>query len=266
MNAASIDRGPPLDVGIVFALAAEQGCFEDLLGDVTRFDTESGIVRIGTLDGRRVATIVSGPGREAAARGCEALIAAHRPRLLISAGFCGGLHSSLNRNAITVAERIFAANGAALELDRATLAAFNLSPAVVGPWATVDRIVAKSAEKKSLGERTGAVACEMESFAVAEVGAARGVPCLAVRVVSDPVDEDLPGDLDPLMQPRSTAGMAGAVLGTLWRRPSSVKDLLRLKENALVAADALATYLAGLVRQLPRVERLPNDEARGAEA
>lgn len=254
----------PIDVGVVFALAAEQGCFEDLLGDVARFETEAGVVRTGTLDGRTVATIISGPVRDAASRGCEALIAAHRPQLILSAGFCGGLQPQLPRNAITVADRIFATNGTPHELDRAVLTRFDLSPAVVGPWVTVERIVAKCADKKSLGERTGAIACEMESQAVVEVCAARGVPCLAVRVVSDPVDEDLPGDLDPLMQPKSTAGMVGAVLGTLWRRPSSIKDLLRLKEQALVAADTLAKYLAGLVRQVPRVERLSDDAAPGA--
>jgi adenosylhomocysteine nucleosidase len=266
MNATPLSSvAAPHDVGVVFALTAEQGCFEDLLLEAMRFETESGVVRTGMLDGRTVATIVSGPGRDAAAKACEALIAAHRPKLVITAGFCGGLQLQLPRNAITVADRILATNGMPHELAAAVRAGFQLAPAFVGPWVTVERIVAKSADKKTLGERSGALACEMESLAVAEVCAARGVPCLAVRVVSDPVDEDLPTDLDALMQPRSTAGMVGAVLGTLWRRPSSIKDLLRLKEQALVAADALANYLAGLVRQLPRVERLPGAESQGSD-
>ncbi len=244
------------DVAVIFALAAEQGCFEDRLTGVTTIETAAGKVRTGTLEGRTVSTIVSGAGGTAAASACKAILAAHRPKLVISAGFCGGLQSPLKRNTITVADRILSATGASLELDRPTLANLQLAPALVGSWATVERIVSRAADKRSLGERTGAVACEMESFAVAEVCAARGVPCLAVRVVSDPVDEDLPGDLNPLMHARSTAGLVGAVLGTLWRRPSSIKDLLRLKEQALVAADALAKYMAGIVNQLPRTEQL----------
>lgn len=266
MSDAVISRTSAVDLGVVFALAAEQGCFEDLLSDVQRFETEAGMVRIGTLDGRTVATIISGPGLKAAAHGCEALIAAHRPRLIVSAGFCGGLQPQLRRNAVTVADRIAAIDGSSHDLDRTTLTKYDLSPALVGPWLTVDRIIAKSAEKKSLGERTGSIACEMESLAVAEVCKARGVPFLAVRVVSDPVDEDLPADLDPLMKPKSTAGMFGAVVGTLWRRPSSIKDLLRLKENALVAADTLANYLALIVRQLPRSERSPPPDSPEARA
>ena len=250
------DLDHEVDVGIVFSLAAEQGCFEDLLSKVTRFDTAAGVVRSALLNDHTVVTIVSGAGGTAAASACKAILAAHRPKLVISAGFCGGLQSSLKRNAITVADRILSPTDAPLELDHPTLANLQLAPALVGSWATVERIVSRAADKQSLGERTGAVACEMESFAVAEVCAARGVPCLAVRVVSDPVDEDLPNDLDPLMQSRSTARLVGAVLGTLWRRPSSIKDLLRLKEQALVAADALAKYLAGIVSQLPRTERL----------
>ncbi|MFY9342078.1 MAG: hypothetical protein WAT39_06300 [Planctomycetota bacterium] len=46
----------------------------------------------------------------------------------------------------------------------------------------------------------------------------------------------------------------GAVVGTLWRRPSSVKDMWKLKETALLAADGLAKFLAGLIMQLPVTE------------
>ena len=83
---------------------------------------------------------------------------------------------------------------------------------------------------------------------------------LGGAVVSDPVDEDLPDDLDPLMQSRSTASLIGTVLGTLCtRRPSSIEDLLRLKEQALVASDTLAKYLAGIVRvpRTPALQEVP---------
>jgi hypothetical protein len=54
----------------------------------------------------------------------------------------------------------------------------------------------------------------------------------------------------------------GSVVGTIWRRPGSVKDLLRLKEHALVAADKLANFLAMVAGQLPREQRTTiGDEA-----
>lgn len=243
---------PPLEVGVVFALAAEQGCFEDLLADVVLTETPAGKFRTGTLDGRRVTTVVSGPGRAAAVRGCEALCVAHRPRLVLSAGFCGALQPQLKRNDIVVADRIIALDGSSQPLDPAALGRFQLGTAHVGSLVEVDRIVAKSADKKSLGERTGGLACDMESAAVAAACVAQSTPMLAVRIVSDTADEDLPDDLESLMNAQpSPMQTLGAVVGTLWRRPGSIKDMLRLKETALVAADALAKYLATLVVQLP---------------
>jgi hypothetical protein len=77
------------------------------------------------------------------------------------------------------------------------------------------------------------------------------VPVSAVRGVSDTADEELPADLDPLMQARTAAGTLGAVVGALWRRPSSVKDMLRLKERSILVSEALAQYLVKFVAALP---------------
>lgn len=247
-----------MSLGIVFALGAEQGCFEDLLADVTTQVAKVGTVRTGRLEGRTVTTIVAGAGPTAAAAGCDALLRVHHCRTILSAGFCGGLQSHLKRNDVVVADRIFDLDGTPHELDPSLRSQLRLPEGCVGPWATVDRIVAKSAEKRSLGERTGAWVCEMESPAVARVCAERGVPFLAVRAVSDTVDDELPGDLDPLLNARSTAATLGAIVGTLWRRPSSAKDLWRLKEHALTASDALAKFLADIVRQLPEDKLAPS--------
>jgi adenosylhomocysteine nucleosidase len=222
-----------------------------LLAGVTVHDAAAGKFRLGTLQGRSVATVVSGPGRAAAARATEALLIGHRPRLVVSAGFCGALRPELKRLDIVVADRIVGQGGATHVVDPATLGRFRFADAHVGPFVEVERIIARSADKRALAERTGGAACEMESLAVAEVCVARQTPFLAVRVVSDVFDEDLPGDLESLLTASSGMQTFGAVVGTLWRRPASIKDLLRLKETALTASDRLAKFLAELVRQLP---------------
>lgn len=240
-----------MSVAVVFALGAEQGCFEDRLADVTTVQASVGPIRTGRLLGRTVTTVVSGVGPAKAAAACEALLLGHRPRVVISAGFCGGLQTHLRRNDVVVADRILSTDGQTRIADLAFRESLRLPTGCVGPWLTVERIVTRSAEKRALGERTGAWACEMESSAVAEVCEMRGVSFLAVRAVSDAVDDDLPNDLEPLMNARTTAGTLGAVVGTLWRRPASIKDLLKLKEHALTAADALAKFLVDVIGQLP---------------
>jgi adenosylhomocysteine nucleosidase len=254
------------DVGIVFALGAEQGCLEDLLSGVVLQETPSGKFRRGWFEQRSVVTVVAGPGRAAAARATDSLLVAHRPRLVVSAGFCGGLAENLKRNQIVVADAIVGLDGVRRPIDPRTLARFRFPEAHVGSFVEVERIVAKAAEKKTLGFRTAASVCEMESSAVADACAARQTPFLAVRVVSDTVDEDLPADLEPLMAAAASPMQTlGAVVGTLWRRPSSVKDLWKLKETALVAADGLAKFLAGLIVQLPVTMAPPADAATLAD-
>jgi adenosylhomocysteine nucleosidase len=115
---------------------------------------------------------------------------------------------------------------------------------------TVDEIISRSADKRALGESHGALAVDMESWAVGEVCRQDKVPFLAVRIISDAVDEELPGELDNMLRQKSAAGLAGAVAGALWRRPSSAKDMVKLKRDALVNSDRLARFLSSIFEQL----------------
>ncbi len=257
--------GQPCDIGVVFALGAEQGCTEDLLSDLQFIEAAGVPIRLGQLEGRSIVLATSGPGAAAAANACRMLLDVHRPQWLISAGFCGGLQPELRRNDIVAAtefvDRPELAAVLADALSKAATAGIP-TPHHQGRIAGVPRIVARSVDKRSLGESTGALACEMESAAVVEVCAERAKPCLVLRVVSDPVDEDLPPDLEPLMSAKSTARTLGAVVGALWRRPASAKDLWQLKENALTAADALAKHLREVMLRLPLEPRMSDALAR----
>jgi hypothetical protein len=43
----------------------------------------------------------------------------------------------------------------------------------------------------------------------------------------------------------------GAAAGSMLRRPSAAKDLWKLRESAITAADRLSKYLVGVIQQLP---------------
>jgi adenosylhomocysteine nucleosidase len=73
---------------------------------------------------------------------------------------------------------------------------------------------------------------------------------LAVRVITDAVDEQLPGDVERLARQRTSAGRWGAAIGTLWNRPSSIKDLWALQEKALIGTDRLGRFLLAMIEQL----------------
>jgi len=50
---------------------------------------------------------------------------------------------------------------------------------------------------------------------------------------------------------RSGGYRVGAALGAIWRRPSSLKDMLKLRDHAGRAADRLASVLPVLIERLP---------------
>jgi len=242
----------PCDVGIVFALRIEAGGLEDLLEGTVRTRGHGFVVRQGGLKGRHVAVVRSGAGPEAASHAAEAILTGHQPQWVISAGFAGGLSPELARHDLVMADGLVDADGNRLAIDlKVDPGSLEQTPGVhVGRLLTVDRVLRLPQEKRSLWEKHQALAVDMESYAVAEVCRRRQVRFLAVRIITDAVDDKLPPDVEGLLKQKTYAAKLGAVVGSVWSRPSSVKDMWRLKENALVASDRLAKFLASTIEQL----------------
>jgi adenosylhomocysteine nucleosidase len=240
------------DVGLVFALGIESGGFEDLLSGVLTTRGDGFTAKQGLLNERGVVVIESGVGTLAAARGTQALLAGHKPRWVISAGFAGGLDPKLKRGDIVMVDGLAEASGRRLAIDLRVPAESLMSTrgVHVGRLLTVDSVVRSTDEKRALGKRHEAVAVDMESWAVGEVCRQAKTRCIAVRVISDAVDDELPHEVERLLRQTTRSARLGAVAGAIFRRPSSVKDMLKLKENALVASDRLAKFLSGIIGQL----------------
>jgi adenosylhomocysteine nucleosidase len=252
------EQGPPevkreiCHVGVVFALGLEAGGLADSLAGVVRTHAAGLVFREGGLDGRRVVLVESGVGREAAERATQALIQGHQPQWIISAGYAGGLSDQVAQGDFVLADELVDTQGSALAID------FKLAPDAlqsmrnvhVGRLLTVNQVVARAEEKQSLGVRHAALAVDMETVGVAETCRREKVRFLSVRIITDAVDRTLPDDIDYLVKKKSTAGRLGAAAGAILRRPSSIKDMWQLKEDALVASDRLAKFLVGVIGQL----------------
>ena len=107
----------------------------------------------------------------------------------------------------------------------------------------------RAAEKRALAETHGAIAVDMESLAVAQVCGDTGIRFLSIRVISDDLSADLPPEVLSVVGSTGTLRL-GAALGSVWKRPGSVKDMWGLREKAVKAADQLASFLDGIVTQL----------------
>ena len=150
---------------------------------------------------RLSANILCSGGRpEIAANQAHALIAAGASTLM-SFGIAGGLSSMLRPGSLVVADQVIT------EFDRypALSSCASVIRAHVGPIYGSWNVVATAAEKRELRQRTGALAVDMESGAVARVAMEAGIPFIALRAIADPATHNLPSaallQLDELGRP-----------------------------------------------------------------
>jgi adenosylhomocysteine nucleosidase len=242
----------PCDVAFIYALGVESGGLVDYLKGSETSRHAHGMEHAGKLAGREVVIVESGVGQKAAARATAEAIQFYRPRWVISAGFAGGLEEKLRRGHMVMADEVANLAGerlsVGLRLDPQSMA--GMKGLHVGRLLTVDTILREPAERHRLAEQHAAIACDMETFSVARLCGERGVPLLAIRVISDAVDDELPPEIEKLLAQKSLAGKLGAATGAILKRFSAAKDLWKLREDALKASDRLAKFLVGVVSQL----------------
>jgi hypothetical protein len=130
----------------------------------------------GECGGKRTALVVAGPGRAAARRGAELLLAGHRPRWVVSAGFAGALDPALARDDLVLATEIVDLDGGHFAIDLSVPEAAQGQRISAGRLVTVDAIVRTAAEKAALRARFGADLVDMETSAVAALCGGRGIP------------------------------------------------------------------------------------------
>ena len=210
----------------------------------------------GVVAGRRVAWCVAGAGGEAAGRATRLLIDGHRPRVIVSAGFAGGLDPALARGSVVYPWRAVSRAGgppiavAAAGQGGATASDVSRASHDDLTIVSVDTVVTTAAAKRDLAAATGASHVDMETYAVATAAHAAGLPCVSIRVISDDASQDLPKEIAALVQPQSGMRRLGAALAGIGRRPRAALDMWQLWEHAVVdgrtLAGAIKTFLEGL--------------------
>jgi adenosylhomocysteine nucleosidase len=240
------------DIGIVAALSLEVGFLIDQLASIRKYTGPEHSVIEGECAGRLVSLVVTGPGRPAAARGAELLLAGHRPGWVLSIGFAGALDPALPRYSIVMPNEVIDSDAGRYTIDVAVPQpdAGDRPRVATGRLLTVDRLIATAAEKAELRRRHGADLVDMETSAVAAVCSTRRVRFLSIRVISDEAGIDLPPEVMSLVG-HTGSYRVGAALRALWKRPSRIKDLWALYEQAQEAADRLAKFTVGAFARLP---------------
>ena len=123
-------------------------------------------------------------GRE---RLAHRLAAAGTPRLVISAGYAGGLSPAL-----AVGDLVLGANHSSPALLARARDALAGERVHVGTLLTVPAAVEHAGDKAAFYGDTGAIAVDMETAWIADHCTAAGLPLLSLRVVSDAAGDDFP--------------------------------------------------------------------------
>ena len=251
------EENPPVDnapcrILVVFAMGVEAGGMVDLLQNVVTTQGSTFLEHSGFLGEQRVALIESGIGRDLAGRATADAVSVHQPEWIISAGFAGALSSELKRGHILMASHLVdladSKLDVGLQMDSESL---SRNPALhTGRLLTVDELIRTPSEKRKLAKQYDAVACDMETTAVGKVCSREKVRFLSVRIISDAVDDELPQEIGKLLDQKSLAAKLGAATGAILGRPSSIKDMWGLREEAIRASDRLSRFLAGVIRNL----------------
>ena len=236
------------DIGLVCALAIEVNPLLERCTKVKKYTGGDFVFRGGRYDEIRLAVVQSGMGFAKARRATQALIDAHTPNWVLSVGFSGGLKPEMKIGDLVLANSIVDTHGNELTVDL-KMADDPQHGIHVGRFVNADEIVRTVEEKKRLAEEHDAIAVDLESMAVAQICRETGMRFMAVRVLSDDLSADLPSEVLSIIG-ATGAVRVGSALGSLWRRPGSIKDMWRLRENAHQAAERLATFLDGVLIQL----------------
>lgn len=165
-----------------------------------------------------------------------------RPDVCISSGLAGAVKENHKRGDVLVAAQVGESEGSRVFTCDAGLVerASACGAKMVQRFLTSPSVIVSAAAKKSLGAHGDAV--EMESAGVLAAASALNVPAVAIRVVSDDVGQDLPLDLNRVLNPKGKVRPV-RLLGSIVAQPGSVRGLLQLAEDSRRALAGLTAFL-----------------------
>jgi nucleoside phosphorylase len=167
----------------------------------------------------------------------------------ISSGLAGALRENHRPGVVLAAKEVHATHwNKVIPSDIALLAMATASGAkVVDAFYSVDRVLVRSSEKVELGAKADAV--EMESGDIMLEAVAFGAKVIAIRAVSDAVEEDLPVDFNRVVSESGDVSLT-KVLSQAAAHPTSIPALIRFGRQSRNAAEKLALVLDACIQRL----------------
>ncbi|CAN5250656.1 hypothetical protein BH10PLA2_BH10PLA2_19400 [soil metagenome] len=169
-----------------------------------------------------------------------------KPRILLSAGFAGGLDAKLAVGDLIVATNVGDDQGAVLPAPWPGELSGAWSPFPHrGRILTISNAVGEAAAKQELANKFGALAVDMESAIVARWCERRGLPFGSIRVISDDSKTSFSPRMQSLLSDANTSALRFAIAGL--RSPALMMEMIRLARNTRLAGKQLGKALGELL-------------------
>jgi len=253
---------------VTFALEAEFAAWRRIR-EFRRGTWGEADVYTAAAGGAEIGVVLTGVGTRQAAIAVSRALEAEPDslRFCISSGVAGALRPEYRIGQVLAAASVSVGLGDSVAKNTlessASLISFaaELGATAVGRFFTSEHVVVRAEEKRRLGRQADAV--EMESFEILRKSADAGIPAAAIRAVSDTVDEELPLDMNQILDDRGQLSLP-RVMGQVVLHPGSLPGLVNLGQRSRRAAESLARFLDRYVSVV--AERARNLEAQAALA
>ena len=224
---------------VTFALPTESSAFIRLLRNVRRDGpVVRGNVEHRTLD---ICVVHTGVGATRCEERLGNFLRAETPEFLIASGFCGGATDDLHPGDLVIADN-------ASDLSRKARSI--LPGALVGKIHSSDWIVDPAVDRYEIGREHGAMAIDMETKTIKRLCAARSIPVLALRVISDSPGAPFPAPPNVLFDIEAQRTKFTALLAHLARDPASAVRLAQFSRQITRAKTKLADALCAVIHAL----------------
>jgi adenosylhomocysteine nucleosidase len=232
---------------VTFAVEAEFAPWRKLRN--LKLQAVDGLEMFQTQIGRAtVDFVVTGMGIENARRGAETAMSISHT-ICIASGFSGSLKPVYKVGDVLAAGAVqLLGKSKTIECSRNLfMAACENQANAAKMFLTTDKLIATAEEKQQLSPFADAV--DMESFATLTLAKQKNVPAVAIRVISDRFDEDVPANIDTTLDERGRVKIGGVVKHVA-SHPLQLPALIRLGRHTHTAAEALSHFLEAFIKEL----------------
>jgi len=196
------------------------------------------------LDGRSILVALVGMGTERARENTHTIFQYFRPKGFVLAGYGGALVPQLKVGQVVISNNF---SSEEVQSFLRLLSGFDFAN-----FSTTDEIIGTPVRREWQARKTQAQVIDMETAPVAEVVSTRGIPFMALRVISDEYQHVLPvGALAAGFDPAKGRATPLRLLGRLALHPGEINPFRKFVHGLTLARKNLTAFLRDLNNELP---------------